>query len=285
MYESHRTALCTGTATHPAGLGRNQVTRDVGQTVSLRSLAHGNVNPENPAMARRRRRRTKLQDQTALMIGALLVLVGVAAVARYWPFVVGALIVVAAVFILRRMLQAGAQSKADRAAAERWEANLAAWRALTFEPGNFSVVVSGFRESGDDEMVAEFLSDIPVLRDQSFDEVEALIERAAHISPQTVAEGISQKNAIHLKEAIALRGAKVRIKEAPVRRASGGREPIPEKVRNEVWRRDGGQCVECGSREKLEYDHIVAVANGGSNTARNIELRCEPCNRKKGAKV
>jgi 5-methylcytosine-specific restriction endonuclease McrA len=35
----------------------------------------------------------------------------------------------------------------------------------------------------------------------------------------------------------------------------------------------------------LEYDHIIAVANGGSNTVRNIELRCETCNRKKGAKV
>jgi len=63
------------------------------------------------------------------------------------------------------------------------------------------------------------------------------------------------------------------------------RQAIPERVRHEVWRRDQGRCVDCGSRERLEYDHIVPVSRGGSNTARNIELRCEPCNRRKAAKV
>ena len=65
----------------------------------------------------------------------------------------------------------------------------------------------------------------------------------------------------------------------------GSHEPIPEHVRTEVWRRDGGQCVDCGSRERLEFDHIVPVSKGGSNTARNLELRCENCNRKKGARI
>ena len=63
------------------------------------------------------------------------------------------------------------------------------------------------------------------------------------------------------------------------------RQPIPERVRHEVWRRDQGHCVDCGSRERLEYDHIIPISQGGSNTARNIELRCESCNRRKGAKV
>jgi Holliday junction DNA helicase RuvB subunit len=59
------------------------------------------------------------------------------------------------------------------------------------------------------------------------------------------------------------------------------RQTIPSEVRREVWRRDGGKCVKCGSREKLEYDHIIPVSKGGSNTARNIELLCENCNRMK----
>jgi len=59
------------------------------------------------------------------------------------------------------------------------------------------------------------------------------------------------------------------------------RESIPEEVRIAVWRRDGGKCARCGSREKLEYDHIIPVSRGGSNTVRNIELLCESCNRKK----
>jgi 5-methylcytosine-specific restriction endonuclease McrA len=60
-----------------------------------------------------------------------------------------------------------------------------------------------------------------------------------------------------------------------------GREAIPEEVRIAVWRRDGGQCARCASRENLEYDHIIPVSKGGSNTARNIELLCESCNRSK----
>jgi Holliday junction DNA helicase RuvB len=63
--------------------------------------------------------------------------------------------------------------------------------------------------------------------------------------------------------------------------ADDGRSSIPSEVRREVWRRDGGKCVKCGSRERLEYDHIIPVTKGGSNTARNIELLCEACNRTK----
>ncbi len=63
------------------------------------------------------------------------------------------------------------------------------------------------------------------------------------------------------------------------------REPIPDSVRLFVWQRDRGQCVKCGGREKLEFDHIIPVASGGSNTERNIQLLCEGCNRSKGASI
>ena len=58
---------------------------------------------------------------------------------------------------------------------------------------------------------------------------------------------------------------------------------IPRNVQREVWRRDQGRCVECGSKEKLEFDHIIPFARGGSNTVRNVQLLCETCNRSKGA--
>jgi TPR repeat protein len=64
-----------------------------------------------------------------------------------------------------------------------------------------------------------------------------------------------------------------------------GRAAIPSEVRREVWRRDGGKCVKCGSRTNLEYDHIVPISKGGSNTARNIELLCESCNRAKSDSI
>ena len=61
------------------------------------------------------------------------------------------------------------------------------------------------------------------------------------------------------------------------------RERIPEDVRLFVWQSDEGKCVKCASRKKLEYDHIIPLARGGSNTKRNIQLLCEACNREKGA--
>ena len=64
-----------------------------------------------------------------------------------------------------------------------------------------------------------------------------------------------------------------------------GRSAIPSHVRIEVWRRDTGRCVRCGSRDRLEFDHIIPFAHGGSSTARNIELLCEACNRAKSASI
>ena len=61
------------------------------------------------------------------------------------------------------------------------------------------------------------------------------------------------------------------------------RQPIPDAVRAFVWNRDGGRCVRCGSQQRLEFDHIIPVALGGGNTARNLQVLCEACNRAKGA--
>ena len=63
------------------------------------------------------------------------------------------------------------------------------------------------------------------------------------------------------------------------------RGPIPEDVRIAAWRRDEGKCVQCDSNERLEYDHIIPVSKGGSNTVRNIQLLCETCNRQKSDSI
>lgn len=61
------------------------------------------------------------------------------------------------------------------------------------------------------------------------------------------------------------------------------RKPLPEAVRHEVWRRDQGKCTRCGGRIRLEFDHIIPIALGGSSTVRNLQLLCRDCNRSKGA--
>jgi hypothetical protein len=63
------------------------------------------------------------------------------------------------------------------------------------------------------------------------------------------------------------------------------REAIPRSVQREVWQRDAGMCVECGTRQLLCFDHIVPFSRGGSNTVRNLQLLCEPCNLSKGNRI
>jgi len=69
------------------------------------------------------------------------------------------------------------------------------------------------------------------------------------------------------------------------KRDSAKRERISEAVRLFVWQRDEGKCVKCGNKQKLEFDHIIPVAEGGSSTERNIQLLCETCNRTKGKSI
>ena len=63
------------------------------------------------------------------------------------------------------------------------------------------------------------------------------------------------------------------------------REPLPDSVKLFVWERDQGRCVQCGRDEELEYDHIIPISKGGSNTEKNIQLLCAACNRSKGANL
>lgn len=63
------------------------------------------------------------------------------------------------------------------------------------------------------------------------------------------------------------------------------RKSLPNSVKLLVWERDRGQCVKCGRDEELEFDHIIPVSKGGSNTEKNIQLLCAACNRSKGANL
>lgn len=50
---------------------------------------------------------------------------------------------------------------------------------------------------------------------------------------------------------------------------------IPSSVKLEVWKRDKGRCVQCGSQINLHFDHIIPFSKGGSSLVQeNIQLLC-----------
>jgi hypothetical protein len=111
-----------------------------------------------------------------------------------------------------------------------------------------------------------------LFRDEFYWEDEGYDEREVKA---LLLERISQKGR-RLRRAVALM-EQVEVAGAPARAS------IPDDVKVFVWNRDGGCCVKCRSRQRLEFDHVIPVSLGGANTARNLQLLCEACNREKGA--
>ena len=94
---------------------------------------------------------------------------------------------------------------------------------------------------------------------------------------------------LHYEEAIEIANLKAEVAnlEAASNYTKYGpiREAIPEDVKLLVWARDGGACMRCGNTTELQFDHVIPVAKGGSNTEANIQLLCKRCNLRKSDKI
>ena len=81
----------------------------------------------------------------------------------------------------------------------------------------------------------------------------------------------------------------LRRRRRPARRRAIPRDHIPRAVRQAIYRRDGFACRYCGRGRsqtiRLELDHFVPVARGGTDDPANLVTACFDCNRAKGARV
>lgn len=77
-----------------------------------------------------------------------------------------------------------------------------------------------------------------------------------------------QRADAHAKARAAILGEHVTVAPLP---------PAAQVVRFAVWCRNKGRCVDCGTSERVAFDRILRLDEGGSDAASNIELRCEPC--------
>ena len=51
--------------------------------------------------------------------------------------------------------------------------------------------------------------------------------------------------------------------------------------RNRIYKRDGNECVYCGSKKQLTIDHVMPKSRGGKNEWTNLVACCFKCNLKK----
>lgn len=63
------------------------------------------------------------------------------------------------------------------------------------------------------------------------------------------------------------------------------RPRISDKVREEVYQRDGWKCRDCGRTDDLTVDHIWPYSRGGTNALDNLQTLCKPCNVSKNDKA
>lgn len=124
----------------------------------------------------------------------------------------------------------------------------------------------------------------------------AAVERAKELLWHKFPKGGLEDVLLHALEFYLDRKDPDRTAERPSRPVESDgveRRRIPNRVRKEVWKRDGGLCVftapdgtRCGERGGLEYDHRVPWALGGrSSDAANIRLLCRTHNQLMGRRV
>jgi hypothetical protein len=67
--------------------------------------------------------------------------------------------------------------------------------------------------------------------------------------------------------------------------SEGDTRHIPQHIKQAVWQRDQGKCVQCAATAYLEFDHIIPFSKGGASSVNNVQLLCRKCNLGKGDRL
>jgi len=83
------------------------------------------------------------------------------------------------------------------------------------------------------------------------------------------------------EEVTALKNKVSRLKEMTYLSANK-RNTIPDEILSFVLKRDRQECVSCGSKDNLQFDHILPVSRGGNDEPENLRVLCRSCNLSRG---
>jgi hypothetical protein len=68
----------------------------------------------------------------------------------------------------------------------------------------------------------------------------------------------------------------LRTERYPVRVRRRGKE-FSRRQKTKLLKRSGSRCEVCGSEDRLEFDHVIPVFNGGTNAIKNGQVLCADC--------
>lgn len=142
--------------------------------------------------------------------------------------------------------------------------------------------VSGVFEFDNNKMIG-YKEEICRIKKYPQDEREMVIQR---LEEEEIKENIYKKER---KKIIERQVLDELIEEGKIfnvyTKKDGNRTTIPMDIANAVWNRDGGKCCICGSKENLEFDHIIPISKGGATTFRNLQILCKNCNIRKSDNI
>ena len=105
---------------------------------------------------------------------------------------------------------------------------------------------------------------------------ERLVKEVANIGDSDL---FNDKIDIHLKSK-----APKRTDNDPAPIKLKKRKYVSDEIKEAVYERDNGACKSCGSKEQLQYDHIIPFSKGGSDEIDNLQILCRSCNLTKSNK-
>lgn len=118
--------------------------------------------------------------------------------------------------------------------------------------------------------------------------IDLTVERAAQeIQRREVTTQARKIQGGHWAVSLKCPDGKVRMFVEQKPRTASSRRPFSVQGRFDILMRDGFRCRYCGRCApdvELEIDHIIAVANGGTNDPSNLAVACSDCNAGKGRK-
>lgn len=97
-------------------------------------------------------------------------------------------------------------------------------------------------------------------------------------------EEVKQRNVV--KFGLSLLGAQVIPDAKAIAESLLQTRVIPSSIKQQVYKRDNGKCVLCGSKTNLHFDHELAYVHVGTSLhTANIRLLCATHNLRKGSRV